>query len=186
MQKELPGRGRARPPWAKGRSGPSVDDGPGASVHSCARPPRPVPSHRIPRTLMALGATGLPREGAEKGRDAAGILGVPETPFPTMSAPGARGGGAGCRRAAVDKRATHPRGFVTRPALRRALRGVLPQPNPFRRVGPPPCGNAPATPPVPAERRRTRSRQASGAWSLGLPRQSEGSNERMGPWARAV
>ena len=37
---------------------------------------------------MALGATGLPREGAEKGRDAAGILGVPETPFPTMSAPG--------------------------------------------------------------------------------------------------
>ena len=85
------------PPLGQG-SGPSVDDGPGASVHSCARPPRPVPSHRIPRTLMALGATGLPREGAEKGRDAAGILGVPETPFPTMSAPGARGGGAGPRR----------------------------------------------------------------------------------------
>ena len=56
------------PPLGQG-SGPPVDDGPEASVHSRARPPRPVPSHRIPRTLMALGATGLPREGAEKEGD---------------------------------------------------------------------------------------------------------------------
>ena len=66
---------------------------------------------RAARTLMALGATGLPREGAEKGRDVAGILGVPETPFPAPMRQGRAGAAPGPGEEGPPQRAARrPRG----------------------------------------------------------------------------